>query len=105
MRSNTLGLTKEICWVKEKKVKQLKRGESLYRQKGNLTCVTWRDRKPIRVLATTATSKTDENVVQHSVKVNGSWEKKDFAWPGVIHRCNTYMGNVDLSDQKIVSYA
>ena len=77
----------------------------MYRQKGNLTCVTWRDRKPVSVLATTPTSKTDENVVQRSVKVNGKWEKKDFARPGVIHLYNTYMGGVDLSDQRVVSYA
>ena len=40
VRSNRQGLPKEICGVKEKKVKQLKRGESLYRQKENVTCVT-----------------------------------------------------------------
>ena len=40
VRSNRSGLPKEICGIKEKKVKQLKWGESLYRQKGNVTCVT-----------------------------------------------------------------
>ena len=54
------------------------------------------------VLAITPTSKTDQNVVQHSVKVNGTWEKRDFARPGVINPYNTYMGGVDLSDQKAV---
>ena len=38
--------------MKEMAVKDLKRGECLYRQKGNLTCVTWRDRKTVSVLAT-----------------------------------------------------
>ena len=33
VRSNGSGLPKEICGLKEKKVKQLKRGESLFRQK------------------------------------------------------------------------
>ena len=40
VRSNKSGLPKEICGVQEKKVKQLKRGKTLYRQKGNVTCVT-----------------------------------------------------------------
>ena len=43
VRSNRVGLPKEICGLKEKAVKKLKRGESLYRQKGNLTCMTWCD--------------------------------------------------------------
>ena len=46
VRSNRSGLPKEICGLKEKEVKQLKRGESLFRQKGS---VTWRDRKLVTV--------------------------------------------------------
>ena len=41
VRSNRLGLPKDICDLKAKEVKSLKRGESLYRQKDTLTCVTW----------------------------------------------------------------
>ena len=62
-----------------------------------------RDRKPVSVLATTPTSKIDQSVIQRSVKVNGTWEKRDFARPGVINLYNTYMGGVDLSDQRVVS--
>ena len=57
------------------------------------------------VLPTTATSKTDQSVVQHPVKVNGTWEKRHFARPGVINLYNTYMGGVDFSDQRAVRYA
>ena len=57
-------LPKEICELKEKCVKELERGDSLYRQKGRLTCVTWRDRKPVRFLAAIPTSETDSTVVQ-----------------------------------------
>ena len=103
--SNRSGLPKEICGPKESKGKQLKRGESLFRQKGSVTYVTWRHRKPVSVLATTPTSKSDLCVVQRSVKVNGTWEKRDFARPGVINLHNTYMGCVDLSDQRAVSQA
>ena len=105
VRSKRQGLPKEICGVKEKKDKQLKRKESLYRQKGNVICMTWRDRKPVSVLATAPTTTTDEGFVQHSIKVNGKWEKKGFARPGVVHLYNTYMSGVDLSDQRVVSNA
>ena len=57
------------------------------------------------VLATTPTTETDQSVVQCSVKVTGTWEKRDFARPGVINLYNTYMSGVDLSDQRAVSYA
>ena len=105
VRSNRVGLPKEICGLKEKAVKKLKRGESLYRQKGNLTCVTWCDRKPVGVLATIPTSATDSSLVQRSVKESGHWQKKDFTRPGVIDLCNTYKGGVDVSDQSTVAYA
>ena len=49
------------------------------------------DRKPVSVLATTPTSKTDQSVAQRSVKVKGTWEKRDFARPGVINLYNTYI--------------
>ena len=105
VRSNFVALPTEICGVKEKAVKDLKRGECLYRQKGNLTCVTWRDRKPVSVLATLPTSTMDSSPVQRSVKVNGKWEKKQFSRPGVIVLYNTYMGGVDVSDQRAITYA
>lgn len=91
--------------MKEKAVKDLKRGECLYRQKGNLTCVTWRDRKPVSVLATLATCTTESSPVERSVKVNGKWEKKQFPRPGIIDLYHTYMGGVDMSDQRAVAYA
>ena len=42
--SNRVGLLKEICGLKEKCVKELERGESLYRQKGRLTFMTSGDK-------------------------------------------------------------
>ena len=92
VRTKRQGLPKETCSVKEKKVKQLKWGESLYRQKrqkGNVTYVTWHDRKSVSVLATTPTTTTDEGFVQLSIKVNDKWKKEDFARPGVVHLYNT----------------
>ena len=104
VRSNGLGLPKDICDLKAKDVKSLKRGESLYRQKDTLTCVTWRDRKPVSVLGTVPTSADDSGVVERSTKVNGHWVKQNFARPGLISLYNTYMGGVDVSDQRVSSY-
>ena len=64
VRSNRLGLPKDICDLKAKDVKSLKRGESLYRQKDTLTCMTWCDRKPVSVLGTVPTSEDDSGVVE-----------------------------------------
>ena len=64
VRSNMLGLSKEICDLKAKDVKSLKRGQSLYRQKDTLTCMTWCDRKPVSVLGTVPTSEDDSGVVE-----------------------------------------
>ena len=98
-------LAKRDFLVKEKAVKDFKRGECLYKQKGNLTCVTWRDRRPVSVLATLPTSTTESSPVERSAKVNGKWEKKQFPRPGIIDLYNTYMGGVDVSDQRAVAYA
>ena len=44
-------------------------------------------------------------MVQRSVKVNGRWAKKVFARPGVVDLYNSYMGGVDVSDQRAVACA
>ena len=74
------------CTVqKEKCAKELEGGESLYRQKGRLTCLTWRDRKPVSFLATIPTSETDSTVVQRSIKVNGQVGEEELclSWCGL----------------------
>ena len=71
VRSNRVGLPNETCNLKSRQVKQLKRRECLYRQKGTMTCVTWRDRKVFRVLATVPTSETAFDEVERSVKFSG----------------------------------
>jgi len=52
-----------------------------------------------------ATSAADSDEVERSVKVSGHWEKKNFAHPGVINLYNTYMGGVDVSDQRVTAYS
>ena len=105
VRSNRVDLPREICGLKEKAMKDLKRGQCLYKQKGNLTCVTWRDKIPVSVLATLHNSTEDSNIVQRSVKVKGKWEKKEFPRPGLIDLYNTFMGGVDVSEQRTIAYA
>ena len=61
VRSNRVHHQREICNLKSIQVKQLKRGESLYRQKGTLTRVTWCDRKVVSMLATVPTSEADSS--------------------------------------------
>ena len=101
-RSNRLDLPKDICGLKAKEVKSLKRGESLYGQKATLACVTWRDRKPVRVLGTVPTSEDDSaDVLERS---NGLWVKQNFTRPGLINLYDAYTGGVNVSDQKVSSY-
>ena len=82
-----------------------RRGESLYRQKDTLTCMTWHDRKPISFLGTVPACKDDSGVVERSMKVNGHWVKQNFASYGIVSLYNAYMGGVDVSDRRISSYA
>ena len=48
-----------------------------FRQKDTLTCVTWRDRKPVSVLGTVPTSEDDSGVVERSTKVSGLLVKQN----------------------------
>ena len=68
-------------------------------------CQTWRDRKVVRFLATVPTSQEDSGEVESSVKVNGHWEKKNFASSGVVTLYNTYVEGIGVSDQSISAYA
>lgn len=74
-RSNRVALPRDICHLKSRYVKQLKRGQSLNRQKGTLTCVTRRDRKGVSMLfaCTVPTSQAHSGEVERIVKVNGQW--------------------------------
>ena len=66
--------------------------------------MTWHDRKVGSMLATVPTSEADSGEVEGSVKVNGQWQKKDFARSGVINLYNTFMGGVDVTDQRVSTY-
>jgi len=96
VRSNRLGLPKDICDLKAKEVKSLKGGEPLYRQKDTLTCVTWRDRKPVSVLGIVPTSEDDSGVVERSTKVSGHWVKENLIIIIILHLTTCHLGAESL---------
>ena len=105
VRSNRKGLPKDITDARNEEVKGLERGESLYRQKGTVSCVGWKDSKMVYMLTTTPVDPAVNSEVERSVKVGNKWQKKAVNQPSVIFDYNQHMGGVDLSDQRVTSYS
>ena len=105
VRSNRKGLPKDITNPGSGEVKGLNRGESLYWQKGAITCVGWKDRKMVYMLSTTPVDPSSTVGIERSVKVNNKWQKTAVRQPSVIAQYNQHMGGVDLSDQRVTTYA
>ena len=103
-RGNRVGLPHSVTKPKANAVKQLNRGEAIFRQKGQLTLVTWKDRKPVTVLTTLPVNK-EMVAVQRSVKEGNVWQRKEFPCPLPIQQYNAHMGGVDLADQRTTAYA
>ena len=87
MWSNRVELLKEICGLKEKCVKELERGESLYRQKGRLTFVTWGD-KACQFCSHYSNQWNRFDCGTAICKMNGRWVKK-----GVMSMRANFTGN------------
>ena len=104
VRFNKKGLPKDITDAKNAEVKALERGDSLYQQKGTVTCVAWKDSKMVYMLATTPVDPTVNYEVKRSVKVDNKWQKKVVNQPSVIYSHNQNMGGVDLSDQRVKTF-
>ena len=77
----------------------LNRRESLYRQKCTIPCGGLKDRKMVYMLLTTPVE------IERSVKANNKWKKTAVRQPSVISQYNQHMGGVDLSDQRVTTYA
>ena len=105
VRSNRKGLPTDITNPGSGEVKGLNRGESLYRQKGAITCVGWKDRKMVYKLSTTPVDPSSTIEIERSVKANNKWQKTAVRQPSVIAQYNQHMGGVDLSDQRVTTYA
>lgn len=103
VRANRKGLPKDIMNVKAKEIKSMKRGQSVFRQKGRLTACTWKDSKFVHLLTTMPTT-TECSEVSRSVKEKDKWVQKKVQRPAVVELYNKYMGGVDLADQRVRSY-
>ena len=100
VNSNRVGLPadmKKACTS----VKRLKRGESLKRMKGRILAVTWKDTRIVNLLCNVPGVLGDDTVRRR--------EKRDatevtISRPEAIALYNTFMGGVDLSDQRVSTY-
>ena len=70
VRSYRKGCPRDIADAQTEEIKCLKREESVYRQNGTTTCVGWKDRKLVCLLATSPVSPTSNSEVERSVKTN-----------------------------------
>ena len=75
IRSNRKGLPKDVTNPGSVEVKCLNRGESLYRQKGAIACLRWKDRKMAYMLSTTPVDPSSTVGIERSVKANNKWQK------------------------------
>lgn len=81
VRSYRKGLPRVITDAKTEEIKCLKQEESVCRQNGTITCVGWKDRKLVYMLATTPDSPTSNSEVERSVKVGNKWQKTAVTQP------------------------
>ena len=100
VRGNRKFLPKEIVDQRNEQVKRLKRGDSLFRQSGNLICCTWKDKKPVHLLSTIPEG-LEIGQVERRLRSEGQWQSKNFTQPKLIKLYNSNMGGVDLGDQRI----
>jgi len=100
VNSNRVGLPKDMkktCPA----VKRLKRGESLKRMQGRMLAITWRDTRVVNLLCNVPGC-LDDAPVQRRYKKGGG--EVTVSRPCAIELYNSYMGGVDLSDQRVSSY-
>lgn len=89
--------------ISSREMKSIKRGQSLFRQKGRLTACPWKDSKFVHFLTTMpATSKCSSTT--RSVKEKGRWVQKEVQRPVTVELYHKFMGQVDLADQRVRSY-
>ncbi|XP_003727691.1 piggyBac transposable element-derived protein 4-like [Strongylocentrotus purpuratus] len=103
LRENRKYLPSETVGKKKQQVKQLARGETLWRQSDKLYCVTWKDTKPVYILSTVPLKK-ETQPVHRMAKRNGQWTRIEIERPDIVGLYNKHMGGVDLADKKIACY-
>ncbi|EDO31061.1 predicted protein [Nematostella vectensis] len=75
--------------------KNLRRGESIFHQKGNVVFTIWKDKKAVAFISTQCEAKGTETVNRR--QKDGSIVKVDFL--PVVTIYNKFMGGVDKADQ------
>ena len=103
VRPNWKDLPKEIMDHKLPLVKNLPRGGTLFRKKGEPIAATWKDKKPVHLISTVPVGNAMDTA-KRKVKENGAWVEKEFQCPAAIKLYNEFMGGVDLADQRIATY-
>ena len=100
VNANRVGLPsdmKKTCAA----VKKLKRGESLRRMSGDVLAVTWMDTRAVNLLCNIPGCLGDADV-QRRDKRTGA--EITISRPKAIELYNSFMGGVDLSDQRVATY-
>ena len=103
VRPNRKDLPTDLMDHKLPLVKNLLRGHSLFRQKGDPMASTWKDKKPVHLISTVPVGNTLETA-KRKVKENGTWQEKEFGCPAAIKMYNKFIGRVELADQRIATY-
>ena len=92
VRGNQKGLPQAVVG---KQVK-LKRGEKVFRWKGNLLCLKWVDKRPVAMLSSI------HQAIETQVKIN--YFGQPVIKPFVVHDYNMKMGGVDTTDNFLSHY-
>ena len=92
VRSCRKGLPRDITDAQTGEIKGLEQEESVYRQNGTITCVSWKVRKLVYMLATTSVSSTSNSEMERYVKVGDKLQKAAITQPSIISDYNENMG-------------
>ena len=102
VRGNRKFLPKDIDDHRNEQVKKLKRGDSLFRQSNNLMCVTWKDKKIVRLLSTLPGS-LDIGQVERRLRSEGQRQTQNFSQRKLIKLYDSSIRGFDLADQRIAT--
>lgn len=97
-RTNRTGFPPELSNA-DGQVKQMKRGDTLFRHKSDTTAVVWMDRKPVHVV-----SNFHPPTMTVVRRKNRDGTISTVSCPDIIDSYNRHMGGVDFTDQLKVYY-
>ena len=100
VNSNRVGLPADVKKTAPA-VKQLARGQSLKRMRDGILAITWMDIRAVNLLTNIPNCLGDADVRRRDKKTGAEIV---ISRPTAIQLYNTYMGGVDLSDQRVGTY-